>query len=50
MGNSEKESLTKPLDYEIFDALFYLIEEKRIVILACLHQKRNEIDWLRRAK
>jgi hypothetical protein len=109
MGNPEKESLTKPLDYEIFVhheaqlevqetfyryqdlneglgfefirsmdaatqfikrnplsyqkiygeirrvllrkfpyALFYLVDEKRVVILACLHQKRSEIDWLRR--
>lgn len=25
-------------------AFFYIIEEKRIVLLACFHQKRNEID------
>ena len=31
-------------------ALFYLVEENQIVILACLHQKRSEIDWLRRVK
>lgn len=29
-------------------ALFYLIEEERIVVIACFHVKRNEIDWLRR--
>ena len=29
-------------------ALFYLVEENRIVVIACFHQKRSEIDWLRR--
>lgn len=29
-------------------AFFYIIEENRIILLACFHQKRNEIDWLRR--
>lgn len=29
-------------------ALFYIEEENRIVIIACFHQKRSEIDWLRR--
>ncbi len=110
MGNSEKESLGKPLNYEIivsgeaqievceaFDyyeeknkglgfefmrsldavlqavkrnpfayqtihketrrvllrkfpyALFYVADEKRIVVIACFHQKRSSIDWLRRS-
>jgi len=30
-------------------ALFYVVEEERIVVLACFHAKRNPIDWLRRA-
>lgn len=29
-------------------ALFYLVEENRIVVIACFNQKRSEIDWLRR--
>jgi hypothetical protein len=29
-------------------ALFYLVEENQIIILGCLHQKRSEIDCLRR--
>lgn len=110
MGNSEKESLGKPLGYEVivrreaqlevqeaFDyyeeknkglgfefmrsldaalqsvkrnpfayqkiykesrrvllrkfpyALFYVVEENRIVVIACFHQRRSEIDWLRRS-
>jgi len=28
-------------------ALFYIAEENRIVVIACFHQKRSEIDWLR---
>lgn len=28
-------------------AVFYIIEENRIVVIACFHQKRSEIDWLR---
>jgi plasmid stabilization system protein ParE len=30
-------------------AVFYIAEENRIVVIACFHQKRSEIDWLRRA-
>ena len=29
-------------------AVFYIAEETRIVVIACFHQKRSEIDWLRR--
>lgn len=29
-------------------AVFYLVEENKIVVIACFHQKRSEIDWLRR--
>lgn len=29
-------------------ALFYLIKEERIIVLACFHAKRDPIDWLRR--
>lgn len=29
-------------------ALLYIAEENSIVIIACFHQKRSEIDWLRR--
>ncbi len=29
-------------------ALFYIVEENQIVVLACFNQKRNPIDWLRR--
>lgn len=30
-------------------AVFYIIEENRIIIIACFNQKRNPIDWLRRS-
>lgn len=30
-------------------ALFYLIREDAIVVLACFHIKRSPADWLRRA-
>lgn len=30
-------------------AVFYIVEETRIVIIACQHQKRSEIDWIRRS-
>lgn len=30
-------------------AIFYIVEENRIIVIACFHQKRNEIDWLRRS-
>jgi toxin ParE1/3/4 len=29
-------------------ALFYLIQEESIVVVACFHAKRDPIDWLRR--
>lgn len=29
-------------------AIFYVAEENRLVVIACYHQKRSEIDWLRR--
>jgi len=29
-------------------AVFYIAEENRIVVIACSHQKRSEIDWLER--
>jgi plasmid stabilization system protein ParE len=29
-------------------ALFYIIKEERIIVLACFHVKRNPIDWIRR--
>jgi plasmid stabilization system protein ParE len=29
-------------------ALFYVVEEKRIVVIACFNQKRHPIGWLRR--
>ena len=29
-------------------ALLYIYEDDRIFIIACFHQKRSEIDWLRR--
>jgi plasmid stabilization system protein ParE len=31
-------------------ALFYLVEEERIVVVACFHAKRDPMDWLRRAE
>jgi toxin ParE1/3/4 len=31
-------------------ALFYLIEEESIVVVACFHAKRDPIDWLRRSE
>jgi plasmid stabilization system protein ParE len=30
-------------------AIFYIAETNRITVLACFHQKRSEIDWLRRS-
>lgn len=30
-------------------ALFYVVEEKRIIVIACFHQKRHPVDWLRRS-
>ncbi len=30
-------------------AVFYVAEKNRITVVACFHQKRNEIDWLRRS-
>jgi plasmid stabilization system protein ParE len=30
-------------------ALFYIAEENRIVVIACLNQSRDPINWLRRA-
>ena len=30
-------------------AIFYLVEENKIIIIACFHQKRHPIDWLRRS-
>jgi toxin ParE1/3/4 len=30
-------------------AVFYVVEENRIIIIACFNQKRNPIDWLRRS-
>jgi plasmid stabilization system protein ParE len=30
-------------------ALFYVVEETRIVVIACFNQKRDPIDWLRRS-
>jgi toxin ParE1/3/4 len=29
-------------------ALFYLIKEEQIIVLACFHIKRHPIDWMRR--
>lgn len=29
-------------------ALFYLVKEESVIVLACFHAKRNPIDWLRR--
>lgn len=29
-------------------ALFYMVKEERIVVLACFHAKRSPIDWMRR--
>ncbi len=30
-------------------AIFYIVEENRIIVIACFHQKRSEIDWIRRS-
>ncbi len=30
-------------------ALFYIVKEENIIVLACFHVKRDPIDWLRRA-
>lgn len=29
-------------------ALFYLLKEEQVIVLACFHAKRNPIDWMRR--
>ena len=31
-------------------ALFYIVEEGSIVVVACFHARRDPIDWLRRAE
>jgi plasmid stabilization system protein ParE len=31
------------------DALFYIVKEEEIIVLACFHVRRDPIDWLRRA-
>lgn len=28
-------------------ALFYIITEERIIVLACFHAKRDPVDWMR---
>jgi toxin ParE1/3/4 len=30
-------------------AIFYVVTEERIVVLACFHAKRDPVDWVRRA-
>lgn len=30
-------------------AIFYIAEEHQITVLACFHQRRSEIDWIRRS-
>ena len=30
-------------------ALFYVVEETRVVVIAVFHQRRSEIDWVRRS-
>jgi plasmid stabilization system protein ParE len=29
-------------------ALFYIIREERVILLACFHARRDPIDWMRR--
>jgi len=29
-------------------AIFYIVKEERIIVLACFHAKRAPIDWMRR--
>ncbi len=29
-------------------ALFYIVKEERIIVLACFHVKRDPADWMRR--
>ena len=29
-------------------AIFYIVKEERIIVLACFHAKRDPIDWMRR--
>ena len=31
-------------------ALFYIVEEESIAVVACFHARRDPIDWLRRAE
>jgi toxin ParE1/3/4 len=31
-------------------ALFYIVEEESIVVVACFHARRDPIDWLRRTE
>lgn len=31
-------------------ALFYLVTDESIIVLACFHMKRDPIDWLRRVE
>ncbi|MDQ3684278.1 MAG: type II toxin-antitoxin system RelE/ParE family toxin [Acidobacteriota bacterium] len=29
-------------------ALFYILKEEKIIVLACFHTKRSPVDWMRR--
>jgi|SRR5438270_5140985 len=31
-------------------ALFYIVKEEQVIVLACFHVKRNPIDWMRRVE
>ncbi len=29
-------------------ALFYIVKEEKVIVLACFHIKRSPVDWMRR--
>jgi toxin ParE1/3/4 len=31
-------------------ALFYIVKEEQVIVLACFHVKRDPIDWMRRVE
>ena len=44
MYQEVRRSLLRKFPY----ALFYIVKEERIIVLACFHAKRDPIDWMRR--
>jgi toxin ParE1/3/4 len=45
MYQEVRRSLLRKFPY----ALFYIVREERVIVLACFHAKRDPLDWMRRA-